>query len=327
MSSNARSSLERDYYIHAGLSGAAILPLLIIWIVPLWIVRTRKDPARVAFIWLKLLFPVYLATLGLTVASDIIHASRVYLDANSRRNPDYVNLNVTSATTFLGQVADSLLLVTFIELGNGFIFSINRERSSSQKAMRWLAVFLAVALVAVTLAQLILQQDLIPKMWRAMGNYQDEDFDDSVLEDLANKAMAVEYLAVGYAILNRLTSAFVPVYACVVTHKYSAVKACRGCAAIFLSASVLNFIRLVWLMASNISLRLTYTFLPDNTTWQLLDIFLNIWAFCVVLALLFSIAVKKDKGLWTISQPWMSGVSPAFVERAQSVDRTAPLKT
>lgn len=56
----ARSSLERDYYLHAGLAGAAILPLLIIWIVLLWIARTRKDPARVAFVWLKLLFFIYL---------------------------------------------------------------------------------------------------------------------------------------------------------------------------------------------------------------------------------------------------------------------------
>lgn len=169
-----------------------------------------------------------------------MHASKVYLDLNSpdelrgqvdvntQKNANYLMLNLNSAARFLRQFADSLLLVTFIELGNGFILALKRKRLSPQNAMRWLALFMAVVLFAVALAQLILEHDVVPKIWDAMGDHDNEEDDYEGLDNLVNKAMALEYIAAAYAILNGITATFVLVYASVVMRKYSIVKPCRG---------------------------------------------------------------------------------------------------
>ncbi len=44
--------------VNAALGGIMIKPLFIIWIVALCMARRRSDPARAAFTWMKVVFPV-----------------------------------------------------------------------------------------------------------------------------------------------------------------------------------------------------------------------------------------------------------------------------
>ncbi|KAK7418766.1 hypothetical protein QQX98_003784 [Neonectria punicea] len=273
--------------------------------------------------------------LVLTLASNLVHAAKVRLELRSpdevleqatlktRRDAEHLKLNLGSVARFMGQLADCLLLVTLIELGNGFMFALKGTRSLSQKIIGWLAFFIAGVLLGFALGYLMQEHNIMPKIWDTMGDQYNPESDYEELVDLANKALQLQYLAATYAIINGITAVFALVYASVVMYKYRIVKSCRGCLVVFLAASVLNFIRLVWLMAFNIMARLTYTFVPYPKTLLFLDIFLDIWVFSIVLILLFSIAIQKKNGLWTTLQPWMNDVLPTFTQR---MHKATPLK-
>ncbi|KAK7425556.1 hypothetical protein QQZ08_007997 [Neonectria magnoliae] len=267
-----------------------------------------KDPARRAFIWLKLLFFFYLVFLVLALASDLVHALKVRLKLRSpdevldqanlktRRDAEYLRLNLRSVARFMRQLTNCLLPVTLIKLSNDFMFALKGTRSLSQKIIKWLAFFMAGGLLGFALGYLMQEHSIVPKIWDTMGDQYKVESDYEMLDDLVNKALQLQFLAVSYAIVKGVTAVFALVYASVVMHKYSIVMSFRGCLVVFLAASVLNFIRLVWLMAFSIMVRLTYTCVLYPETLLFLYIFLDIWVFSIVLILLFSIAIKK-KGL------------------------------
>lgn len=49
--------IEPWYYAHAGLTGAAVVTLAVIWIASLRAIHRCVDPARVAFTILKVVLP------------------------------------------------------------------------------------------------------------------------------------------------------------------------------------------------------------------------------------------------------------------------------
>lgn len=51
----------------------------------------------------------------------------------------------------------------------------------------------------------------------------------------------------------------------------------------------------------------------DDETYMItmfLDPIINGWIYIVTVALVFTIAIRKRNGLWTIMQPWMDGQTP-----------------
>uniref|UniRef100_A0A0D2YFF2 Uncharacterized protein n=1 Tax=Fusarium oxysporum (strain Fo5176) TaxID=660025 RepID=A0A0D2YFF2_FUSOF len=127
----------------AVLLGILIPPLLILWISSLYLVRREDDPARMAFMYMKIVFPMALLALTLrfihVMAMNKILVSHVSdetpLDEFLHCMVHVINrLDALSAT--LLDVTDVFLIITLFELGNGFLIYLTAKRSSFYLVVR-----------------------------------------------------------------------------------------------------------------------------------------------------------------------------------------------
>ncbi|KAH8659673.1 hypothetical protein BGZ61DRAFT_485659 [Ilyonectria robusta] len=192
--------------------------------------------------------------------------------------------------------AAGLLLLTLVELGNGFMFARKRQRSASQILIRYLDLLAVIIFFDVALAEFGQEHTVWPQIWDARGDHENDRPDAEAIENLMPGLRTVDRIRDSYSVLCWVTSTTVLVYAPAIMHKYSFVKPCRGVVFVLTSTPTLGF---------NVS--------------QLLDSFLDIWAFFVILVLIFSNAMRKKKGLWTTLQPWMNGVALTLVQRVHPI--------
>lgn len=79
-----------------------------------------------------------------------------------------IETRFVSVGQFFDHVATALLLITLVEIGNGFLYILTQTRTGLQKGLRWATV--SAAGVIVVLAIALLGQTNV--FWSAYFNYQ-----------------------------------------------------------------------------------------------------------------------------------------------------------
>lgn len=79
-----------------------------------------------------------------------------------------IEIRLVSVGQFFDLVATALLLITLVEIGNGFLYILTQTRTGLQKGLRWATV--SAAGVIVVLAIALLGQTNV--FWSAYFNYQ-----------------------------------------------------------------------------------------------------------------------------------------------------------
>ncbi|KAH6962563.1 hypothetical protein BKA56DRAFT_623106 [Ilyonectria sp. MPI-CAGE-AT-0026] len=305
--------VEALYYAHAGLSGAALVTLVVIWIASLRAMHRCADPARVAFTILKVALPAFIITLTLNIAEDIENVTMPYYGGwvgPSDKDPAaaanrLLKFNISTCASLFEFIASSLLVVMLVELGNGLMLATIRQRSKSQNIMRYLGIFFATVLFALGLADFGVRQATWPRVWNAPDfddNEATNDYYDSVLIIL----MRLQKLDLAWLIINWVTSAGILGYASFVMHRYRSVKPSRTCTIMFLVAAILGFIKGSWAAIQFLIFSYWPWYYFSFRVTQLTSIFLISWMLSGVMVLVFAIGVKKQGGLWTVSRPWMN---------------------
>ncbi|KAF7557791.1 hypothetical protein G7Z17_g429 [Cylindrodendrum hubeiense] len=300
-------TIDPWYYAHAGLTGVAIFTLFGVWIASFCAVRRRSDPARLAFSLLEVPLVIYALRLILIAVSDALAVRSLNLVYDADNEDEYLaraednfrlTLNIKTVAILFAAISNMVLLFALVELGNGLIFALERQRTRSQKNIRCLALLFGITILALGLAIFGMMQKVWPQAW----DIATIELFDSISADLRT----INRMTVAYAILDWITYVAVLIYASVVMNLYRNIKASRGCAIIYLTAAIIGVIRCTWILAHSIQTVYWPLEHPSTDAVLMLSIFLDIWMYSAIFGLLFVARMKKQGGLWTTEQPWMN---------------------
>ncbi|KAL8411913.1 hypothetical protein RB596_001234 [Gaeumannomyces avenae] len=276
-------------YFSAVLIGMWCLPFVVFFALSLFLARRKGDPARVAVVWIKVLLPF--ATLFTILATISIASSIALLKLRSYRyrgsgvsRAEYAYISdLNRSTSYASYVSEgvttALILFTFVELGNGFMYALSGERTTRQRVFRYLSLIPALLVILIPLADTIYEHV-------AFSRYS---------EDQIN---ALNKLSLANVILRWIFTLPTVAYAAVAVHSCKAQPSFRGIAIQFLIATILMFARatstLIQLAVNPID-RLSES---PEAAYYISPIF-SYLTLGVAVTLLFVIAIRKKKGLWS----------------------------
>lgn len=137
-----------------------------------------------------------------------------------------LKLNLSTCASLFGFIANMLLVVTLVELGNGLMFATTRQRSKSQNIMRYLGILFATTLFALGLAEFCLRRVTWPRVWNA-PDFGDNEAMGDYFESLWTILERLHRLDLAYLIINWVATAGILGYASFVMHRYRSVKPSR----------------------------------------------------------------------------------------------------
>ncbi|KLU81735.1 hypothetical protein MAPG_00817 [Magnaporthiopsis poae ATCC 64411] len=296
------------YYVNAVMAGMWCLPFTVFFVLSFFLARRKGDPARVAVLLLKILLPfAILCTIFhvVNVATAIIIAQdrsyyRSRLSRQDRLNLEWLNFRSSLVRYVFEEITTALILFTFVELGNGFMYARSHQRTIRQKIFRYLSLFLALLIIAIALGYTIRYSVLY-------GRY------------LSDGRVGYNNISRGLAMLEKLYSArtilvwiftIPPIaYAAVAVHFWKTQPLVRGITVEFLIATILMFIRATYEFVYVVRYRID---IPEGSRLPLpvhnyLSPIFRFVPLGVTVVLLFVIAIRKKKGLWTTQQPFHHG--------------------
>ncbi|KAK0616483.1 hypothetical protein B0T14DRAFT_247612 [Immersiella caudata] len=287
----------------AALFGIWVTPLFIIWCISLCTARRKGDPARVGIAWLKAVFPFWILaltfiTIGYGLGLWVLFASdgSVDFDEDVILAVAHASDSIWGVGWLFKYIADTLLLVTLAELGNGFILCVTGVNRFA-KPIRYTALGFAALFIILDVAWfgLLMQYHkafyayvLDPRPARGTAAALDRD------------ARTLSQLAGALDILLWLATLPTLGYAAFVMHKAKSVPNLRNSAGLFLAAAILNLVR----MTTEMALTATYG-LPESRVIAPVHVpfvvrpILDCIPMFVLLVLLFVIGIRKKKGLWS----------------------------
>lgn len=296
------------YYVSAVMAGMWCLPFTVFFVLSFFLARRKGDPARVAVVWLKILLPfAILCTIFhvVGVATSILmrQGSYYYRTRMSREdllNLERLNFRSSLVSYVFEDITVALILFTFVELGNGFMYALSHQRTVRQKIFRYLSLFLALVLIAIALAYTIRYGVLY-------GGYLDQG--RVGYTSISGQLFILEKLYSARIILVWIFTLPTIAYAAVAVHFWKTQSLVRGITIEFLIATILMFIRatyeLVYMAMYTINDSEGYI-RPPLATSYLSPIFRFV-PLGVAVVLLFVVAIRKKKGLWTTRQPFHHG--------------------
>ncbi|OIW24633.1 hypothetical protein CONLIGDRAFT_101313 [Coniochaeta ligniaria NRRL 30616] len=300
------------------LVGIFIKPLFIIWLVSLCLARRKSDHARLGFTWMKVVFPFYTLALLLYVVSGSIYCFTVawYSDRysySSDYDEDTINilynieLRVSSVGQLFDDVATALLLITLVEIGNGFLYILTQTRTRLQKGLRWATI--SVGGIIVVLAAAHLGQT--NTTWGKYFDYQAGNSDDDyfAVGNFDRELKTIRQLSGAVVILFWVMTLPLIAFASYVVHRVKGIPLLRNSAVIFLVATILLFVRFTWQLAFVATWVLVDAPEGQPIAIGVVDPILTAWVMFVILVLLFVIGIRKKQGLWTTHQPWMANMN------------------
>ncbi|KAK7696698.1 hypothetical protein SLS64_014300 [Diaporthe eres] len=259
--------------VNIGFTAIMIVPLSVIMCISVYRARRSKDPARVATAYFKAMLPLAILWLLLYMIQGILNIvyNNTYIDGT----PVYhASLRTSALGLLFSNTTDLLLIMTLAELGNGFLFCLTQTRTTLQKVVsdRWYSYL-----------------------------------DSSLRQASRNMSFAFPVLILVWALL-------LLVFAAVVFHKTKRNYILKNSAALFLVAAILNlFPRLYTVISLSIFvLAEFYNFNHYETYTAILFVepVITVWIYTIVVALIFTIVIRKRNGLWTTLQPWMDDQGP-----------------
>ncbi|KAK0702885.1 hypothetical protein B0T21DRAFT_378192 [Apiosordaria backusii] len=227
----------------------------------------------------------------------------------------------------LQNIADILLFVTFVELGSGFVFCLNgAKKTPIRRYLRYTAFLWAVILLTLALMLLAIrtEADVTFYQWASAGAMRQggvvdwQEWEQYQAYIAQARGPYVEKLARTSRLHNALniclwvTSFPTLGFASYVLHKAKENIILKKAATLYLVSTVLTFCRLLVTMAIYISEYDSYTVLgvdsyigyTDIETFilPLIEAFFNFVLMFIALTLLFALAIRKRRGLWSKSQ-------------------------
>ncbi|OAA44178.1 hypothetical protein NOR_03906 [Metarhizium rileyi] len=288
--------------VHAGVSGFVVVPLILVGVLTSFLARSRGDPARRAFVWLKACHPLLIVSLSCIVAADGLTAileswqnPTGYYDTTHHTH-DQISRVIRSERylSFTGNLFEHLVDVHFIvilvEVGNGLMYSLNRQSSKYQTRIRHTAY--AVALILLSLALAYFGQPTAS--WVAYWNGSESN---SSYAQLSQSLKVVGKLGASFYVPSWIISVFQVGYASFVMHKHKASVPTRQAAILYLTITILDFVR--WTFFLTLYAR---WLLPAGATppwWSMMDAIGNTWLRFVQLVLLLVIGIWRKQGIWT----------------------------
>ncbi len=283
-----------------------------------------------ANVWYRTLI-VYVVAGGIQVYLDVVNDNEF-----SDSDDPQLDLDLTDATfrlnnigEFLEVISNVLLLITLVELGNGFLYCLAGARSTAQKILRFAAYGYGFLLLVLGVAFFGLET----AAWNIYFGFQsdggfsqpgEDDTQASVVDATNAKLKTARQLITVFDILHWIGTIAVVVFASYIVHKcknsnllrYVSLSArstlsrphdadmCppKQSAILFLVATILDFVRCVW----DVAYDATWV-LPDQDAvtplWlAIVEPILDTWPVFVLLVLLFTMGVRKKDGLWSTQQ-------------------------
>ena len=169
---------------------------------------------------------------------DTDGASPGYAYNSAERNTITTAYDVYSPTVSVSalfrRIADVLLMVTLVELGNGLLFASTRQRGMSQKVLRWFTVSSGVILIIIAITHTVLANTVMREQWYATFELRTRKplakpspNDSSYFESLLAQSTSYRRLEGTYNILSFVTAVGVLVYASTTLHFYAKVQPSR----------------------------------------------------------------------------------------------------
>ncbi|OAQ60283.1 hypothetical protein VFPPC_10708 [Pochonia chlamydosporia 170] len=295
--------------VHASVTGFAVIPIILVGILTVTLARRRGDPARRAFVWLKGCYPLLIVSLSCIIAADSLNAilnswqnDAGYYDTTSHTH-DQISSVIRSERylSFTGNLfehlVDILFVIILVELGNGLMYSLDRQSSKYQTRLRYTAYGTAVVLFSLALAYF----GHPTASWVAYWNGSESN---SSYAQLAQSLKVVGKLGAAFYIPSWIISIFQIGYASFVMHKHKAGVLTRHAAILYLTITVLDFIRWTFFL-----ILYAQWILPAGSSpawWDLIDALGNTWIRFSQLVMLLIIGMRRKKGIWTTHQPWMA---------------------
>lgn len=153
------------------------------------------------------------------------------------------------------RIADATAVVAFVEIGNGFIFALYRQRTSSQKTLRWIAipvvgvlVLLAIVLAGVYNVDVYRHDKRLIDIGMGSETLSSSSYFD--FDEIVAKIRIFQYMEGVCSVLNFILAQGVLVQACVVMHRYTRIAQAKGVRhwdlPAFLAGSIRSFPLLTW---------------------------------------------------------------------------------
>jgi hypothetical protein len=241
----------------------------------------------------------------------------------------HAQLRISALSTLFSYFTDILLIMTLVEMGNGFLFCLAQTRTGLQKAMRLTAITTCAILAILAIAQFGVYNaeysQYLSGMWYGI--------DDALYEASRKLGIALNFLTFFWAlallvfavivfqkskrnyVLKNVSRATSLLYQCQhhlttctdATHLQSAM--------LFLIAAVLNFITHLYMLFYISIFVLSNFYAYDNyyetyTALMFVDPIITAWIFVAAVSLVCAIVIRTHNGLWTTLQPWMDGQGP-----------------
>ncbi|KAH6842711.1 hypothetical protein B0I37DRAFT_202135 [Chaetomium sp. MPI-CAGE-AT-0009] len=301
-----------SYYasLHIGyavLSAIYIIPLTVLWFITFCLARKHHDPARVGIHWLKAVFPIWtLGLLFLLVRIGVLlyldyGEDGYYIDGIQLRQT-ITHLAITGH--FFLYLASILLFITFVELAGGYMLCLKNptETSRSRKFGR-------IGILAWSAVLFVLVISLFGLRHSVTARYNSYDDYEASLTFL-NVYITNIRLEGAVKILLWLTSIPMVVLGSFTVHKAKNHPLHRSGSVLFLVATILDFIRHTITMAiyahgylgNPLQALLDGSTLEPAVDW-IVDTFFNFTPMFVLLVILFALAIRTNKGLWSQPQP------------------------
>ncbi|KAK9446287.1 hypothetical protein VB005_00132 [Metarhizium brunneum] len=216
-------------------------------------------------------------------------------------------------------LVDILFVIIFIELGNGLMHSLNPKSSKYQTVLRYTAYVAATILFAFALAYF----GQPTASWVAYWNGSESN---SSYAQLSQSLKVVGKLGALFYTSLWIISLFQVGYASFVMHKHKSRVLTRQAAILYLTVTVLDFVR--WTFFLTLYAR---WLLPSGASppwWSLMDAIGNTWIRLVQLVMLLVIGMRKRKGIWTTHQAWAaSSESTMTSTMVSTTNRPSPVMT
>lgn len=140
-----------------------------------------------------------------------------------------VKVRAGSTGLLFTRVSEVCLAMTLVELGNGLMFALAKERRTSQRALRWSAMSIGMILVILAITQAVLHNGPVRSQWYAVLRWRERDSRTHArvihaIESYADRVTAFRRISGSYNVISFCLSLGVLIYASIVMHYYSRVK-------------------------------------------------------------------------------------------------------
>ncbi|KAK7699311.1 hypothetical protein SLS64_011769 [Diaporthe eres] len=207
-----------------------------------------------------------------------------------------IHMNLVGGLFF--HLVDVLLVVTLVEVGNGFLFCLAESRTVLQRVMRYAAIVSCAILAVIALVAFGIINASVALLSSPGSDWT----------DIENLWKAGEKLYAACGILLFVWAGILMGFSAHVYNKAKRSHVLGNSSALFLYAAILNLLTCLYsIIHVSLFLLAHVKIHVPSKTWAALSIvgpILTAWIYAAIVAIIVTIAVRKHNGIWTTVQSW-----------------------